>query len=74
MKTCSKLSGKSKQEKKTDSFILTERPWANCHTIKIKIKRGTSCSDLPIEARETAKKATSCTFIVNPEQVMATLK
>ena len=65
---------KKKKKEKPDSFVLTERPWTNCHAIKIKIKRTTSCSSLPIKARKTAKSAASCAFIVNLEQAMVPLK
>ena len=75
VKTSSKLSEKTKEVKeKPDSFVLTERPWTNCHAIKIKIERITSCSNLSIKTSETAKRAASCAFTVNCEQVKAPLK
>ena len=53
VKTCSKVSGKTKEAKeKQDSFVLIERLWTNCHAIKIKIKRTTSCSNLGAKARD----------------------
>ena len=75
MKTCSKVLEKTKEAKeKPDSFVLFEKLWANCHTIKIKIKETTSCSNLAVKARETAKRAASCAFVANVEQAMAPLK
>ena len=74
VKTCSKVSGKTKEvREKPDSFVLIERLRTNCHTIKIKIKRATSCSNLGAKARKTAKRPASCAFVVNPEQAMAPL-
>ena len=74
VKTCSKVSGKTKEAKeKQDSFVLIERLQTNCHPIKIKIKRTTSCSSLGANARETAKTADSCAFVVNLEQAMVRL-
>ena len=36
VKTCSKLSGKTKEAKeKSESFVLTERAGTNCHAIKV---------------------------------------
>ena len=68
VKTCSRVSGKTKEaEGKPDSFVLIERLRTNCHAIKIKIKRTTSCSNLGAKARETAKRADSCAFVVNLE-------
>ena len=61
-------------KEKPDSFVLTERIWTNCHAVKIKIKRTTSCSNLPIKVRETAKRAASWPFTVNSEKSMAPLK
>ena len=71
-----KVITKNKRSKKTppDSLVFAERPWANCHTIKNKIKRTTSCSNLPIKARETAKRAASCAFTITSEQAMVPLK
>ena len=55
VETCSKVSGKTKEAKeKPDSFVLIERLRTNCHAIKIKIKRTTSCSNLGAQARETS--------------------
>ena len=34
-----------KNKEKPDFFDLTERPWTNCHALRIKIKRTTSCSN-----------------------------
>ena len=74
LKTCSKVSGKPKEAKeKPNSFVLSERLQTNCHAIKIKIKRTTSCSNLGAKARETAKRADSCTFVVNLEHAMVPL-
>ena len=74
VKTCSKVSGKTKEaEGKPDSFVLIERLRTNCHAIKIKIKRTTSCSKLGAKARETAKWAASCAFVVNLEHAMVLL-
>ena len=68
------MSGKSKETKeKPDSFVLIERLRTNCHAIKIKIKRTTSCSNLGAKARETAKRADSCAFVVNFEQAIVPL-
>ena len=75
LKTCSNLSGKTKEAKgKPGSFDLTEKPWTDCHALKIKIKRTTSGSNLPVKARQTAKRAASCAFTVNSEQTMVPLK
>ena len=75
VKTCLKVSGKIKDVKeKPDSFVLIERLRTNCHAIKIKINRTTSCSNLAAKARETAKRAASCAFVVNLEQAMVPLK
>ena len=55
VETCSKVSRKTKEAKeKPDSFVLIERLRTNCHAIKIKIKRTTSCSNLGAKARETS--------------------
>ena len=55
-------------------FVLTEIPWTNCHAMKIKIKKPTQCSNLPIKASETVNRAASCAFTVNYKQAMAPLK
>ena len=74
MKTCSKVSRKTKgAREKPDSFVLIERLRTNFHAIKIKIKITTSCSNLGAKARETAKRAASCAFVVNLEQGMVPL-
>ena len=74
MKTCPKLSGKTKDAKEEpDSSVLTERPRTNWQAMKIKIKRPTSCSNLTIKARGTRKRAASCAFTINAEQAMAPL-
>ena len=54
-------------KEKPDSFALIERLRTKCHAIKIKIKRTTSYSKLGAKARETAKRAASCAFVVNLE-------
>ena len=75
VKTCSKVSGKTKEaEGKPDSFVLIERLRTNCHAIKIKIKRTISCSNLRAKARETAKRTASCVLAVNLEQAVVPLK
>ena len=74
VKTCSKVSRKTKEAKeKPGSFVLVERLRTNCHAIKMKVKRTTSSSNLGAKARETAKRAASCAFVVNLEQAMVPL-
>ena len=75
VKSCSKVSEKTIENKeKPGSFVLIERLLTNCHAIKIKLKRTTSCSNLAAKANETAKRAASCAFAVNLEQAMVPLK
>ena len=53
VKTCSNLSGKTKETKeKPEFFAVNERLWTNWHMIKIEIKWTTSCSNLAAKARE----------------------
>ena len=66
------LAGKTTEAKeKPGFFVLIERPWTNFHAVKAIIKRTTSCLNLTIKARKTAKWATSCALRVNSEQAMA---
>ena len=60
-------------QEKPDSIVLIERLRTNCHSIKIKINRTTSCADLGGKARETATRTDSCAFVVNFEQAMVPL-
>lgn len=51
--------GKTKEAKEeSDSFVLTEWLWTNCHTIKIKIKKTTPCTTwvLPMLLSSTLNK------------------
>ena len=74
VKTCSKVSGKTKEAKeKPDFFVLIQRLRTNCHTIKIKIKRTIPCSNMGGKARETMTIADSCAFAVNLKQAMLLL-
>lgn len=68
------MSGKTKEAKEKPRFFYPHwKRWTNCHAIKIKIKRTTSCSNLSAKAREIAKRTACCVFIVNPEQAMVLL-
>ena len=71
VKICSKLSGKTKEPKeKSESFVLTERAWTNCHAIKVGFWYQLQVTDKPrflraIIVERIRKKVEKCKLDIN---------
>ena len=67
---CQSCQEKQKKPKKNQIPMSLPKDLEQKVTEKLKIRTATSCSNLRIKARETAKRAASCAFTVNSEQAL----